>query len=308
MVDRSEGAAMEEIRADGGRAMKPWGTALIDLDRDGLADVVTVHGDDHESATNPASHIGPQHATVHWNGGDFRFTDITALSHLERRGQWRSLLVGDLDRDGDADLVVGGLGEAPRVYRNEIATGHAGLALRLRGTTSNALGLGAQVTVWPSNGGPSQSYPVGGSASPYVFSEPLVFVGLGGSRAAARVRLTWPSGTVQELRELRAGTVHLIEEPSLIEVAPASRHLPADGRSEAVLRITPRAPDGSVRTDARVEAEVLYGTGRVAAPVAREGGAWVVRVVAPPAQGSGVVVVRVDGVASGVRPRIWWDG
>jgi len=164
------------------------------------------------------------------------------------------------------------------------------------------------VTVWPSEAGPSQSYPVGGSASPYVVSDPLVFVGLGGSRAAARVRVTWPSGTVQELRGLRAGAVHLVEEPSLIDITPSTRHLPADGRSEAVLRITPRAPDGSVRTEARVEAELVYGSGRVAAPAAREGEAWVVRVVAPSAQGSGVVVVRVDGVAAGVRPRLWWDG
>lgn len=308
MADRSAGTAMEAIRADGGRAMKPWGTALIDLDLDGRADVVTVHGDDHESATNPASFVGPQHATVHWNGGDFHFTDLTALSRLGRRGQWRSLFVGDLDRDGDADLVVGGLGETPRVYRNAIATGNAGLALRLRGTTSNALGLGARVTVWPSDAGPSQSYPVGGSASPYVVSDPLVFVGLGELRAAARVRVTWPSGTVQELRGLRAGTVHLVEEPSLIDITPSTRHLPADGHSEAVLRITPRALDGSVRTEAWVEAEVIHGSGRVAAPAAREGDAWVVRVVSPSAQGSGVVVVRVDGVAAGVRPRIWWDG
>ncbi len=307
LADRSEGSSMEEIRSDGGRPMLPWGSALLDLDLDGRADVVTVHGDDHEAATNPASYIGPQYATVHWNGGDFRFADVTALAHLGRRGQWRSLFVGDLDRDGDPDLVVGGLGEAPRVYRNAIATGNAGLALRLRGSTSNALGLGARVAVWPTGAGASQSFVVGGSASPFVVSDPLVFVGLGRASSAARVRVTWPSGTIQELRDLRSGAVHVIEEPALFDLSPAARHLPADGRSEAVLRVTPRSPDGSVRAEARVEAQVVYGTGRIAAPPTREGDAWVVRVVAPTAHGSGVVLVRVDGVASGIRPRLWWD-
>jgi hypothetical protein len=307
LADRSEGSLMEQIRSDGGRPMLPWGSALLDLDLDGRADVVTVHGDDHEAATNPASHIGPQYATVHWNGGDFRFADVTSLAHLGRRGQWRSLFVGDLDRDGDPDLVVGGLGEAPRVYRNAIATGNAGLALRLRGSTSNALGLGARVLVWPTDAGASQSFVVGGSASPFVVSDPMVFVGLGRANSAARVRVTWPSGTIQELRDLRSGAVHLVEEPVLFDLSPAARHLPADGRSEAVLRITPRAPDGSVRTEARVEAGLAYGTGRIAAPPAREGDAWVVRVVAPTTPGSGVVVVRVDGVAAGIRPRLWWD-
>ena len=309
LADHSEDTDFQEISADSGASMLPWGTALLDLDQDGRADVVTVHGDDHTTGTDPSRAIGPQHVTAHWNGGEFRFAEVTSLTHLDRRGQWRALFVGDLDRDGDPDLVVGGVGLAPRVYRNDIVSGHAGLALQLHGTSSNALGIGARVRVWPLAAGPAQLFVVGGTASPYVVSEPLVFVGLGAARSAARVQVTWPAGTVQELRDLRAGAVHTLEEPPLFVVSPVDRHVPADGRSEATLRITPRALDGSVRPGARVEVALAYGTGSLAAPPAwsEAEGAWVVRVVAPAAPGAGVVTLRVDGVPAGVRPRIWWD-
>ena len=309
LTDHTDDTDFRDVAADSGKLMLPWGTALLDLDRDGRPDQVTVHGDDHTTATDPDRFVGPQHVTAHWNGGGFRFAEITELTNLARRGQWRSLFVGDLDRDGDPDLVVGGIGIPPRVYRNDIATGHAGLAIGLRGTTSNALGVGARIKVWPVDPGPAQSFLVGGTASAYVVSEPLVFVGLGAAPSAARVQVTWPSGTVQEVRGLAAGAVHTLDEPPLFVVSPAGRHVPADGSSEATLRITPRAPDGSVRADARVAVAVAYGTGSLAAPVAwsEAEGAWVARVTAPAAPGSGVVEVRVDGVAAGVRPRLWWD-
>ena len=159
---------------------------------------------------------------MHWNGGDFRFADVTPLTHLGRRGQWFSLYVGDLEGDGDPDLVVGGQNEPPRVYRNDIATANAGLALRFHGTTSNALGIGARVRVWPRETDPVHHHVGGGGgggASPYVVSEPLVFVGLGAARSAARVQVEWPSGTVQDVRDLRAGTVavkrRLFPEPKV---------------------------------------------------------------------------------------------
>ena len=87
--------------------------------------------------------VGPQHTTAHWNRGGWRFADITELVGLDVLGDWRGLTVGDLDADGDPDLGVGGLGELPQVFRNDIATEGRGLSLRLRGTTSNPLGLGA---------------------------------------------------------------------------------------------------------------------------------------------------------------------
>jgi hypothetical protein len=305
LVDQTVSNGLPEIRADGGRAMIPWGMAYLDLDQDGHADQVAVHGNDNIVVIDPAHHIGPQFVSVGWNAGNFHFVDVTDALRLGRRGQWRSLAVGDLEGDGDADLIVGGLGEMPRVYRNDLATGNHGFSLRLRGTSSNPLGLGAVVDVRARADAPPQRFVANGLASPFVATEPLVFVGLGASPRAASVRVTWPSGTVQEVTDVAGGALHTLTEPALFVVEPPSRHV--TGRDAAVLRVTPRRADGAVRADARVAVTVAHGGARVEGAPTWDGGAFVVRLAAPPTPGSSVIDVRVDDQVMGVHPRIWWE-
>lgn len=306
MRDLTEQFGERPSVAPSGQRMIPWGVALVDVDQDGRPDLFTAHGDDHSSATDPMFRIGPQRATVHWNAGAMSFADVTPALRAGRLGQWRSLALGDLDRDGDVDLAVGALAANPRVLRNDVASGHRGFSLRFRGSASNALGVGAVVTVRVAEGGPEQTHVVGSVGSPLVYSEPMVFAGLGAAARASLVRVTWPSGHVQELRDVPAGAMHTVTEPALLAVEPAGRHLPADGRSVATVRVTPRRPDGSPRTDARVEVALAHGGGAVT-PARWTGGAWEATVTAPAARGSSVVEVRVDGAALGVRPRLWWD-
>jgi hypothetical protein len=256
---------------------------------------------------DPAYAVGPQRVRALWNAGNFRWVDVTAALRLDRLGQWRSLTLGDLEGDGDADLIVGGLGEMPRVYRNDAVTGRHGFSLRLRGATSNTLGVGARVEVYVREGDPPRRYVAGGTASPFAASEPLVFVGLGEATRAARVRVTWPSGLAQDVADLAAGVLHTVVEPALLAVEPPSRHLSAAARDDATVRVTPRNPDGSVRRGAAVTATVTAGAARIEQPPMWDGAAFVVRLRAPSAPGSSVVEVRVDGAPVAVRPRVWWD-
>ena len=306
-ADRTTANGPPTLVAAAGRPMIPWGLAYLDLDQDGRPDEVVAHGNDHSAMVDPAYAVGPQRVRALWNAGNFRWVDVTAALRLDRLGQWRSLTLGDLEGDGDADLIVGGLGEMPRVYRNDAVTGRHGFSLRLRGATSNTLGVGARVEVYVREGDPPRRYVAGGTASPFAASEPLVFVGLGEATRAARVRVTWPSGLAQDVADLAAGVLHTVVEPALLAVEPPSRHLSAAARDDATVRVTPRNPDGSVRRGAAVTATVTAGAARIEQPPMWDGAAFVVRLRAPSAPGSSVVEVRVDGVPSGVRPRIWWD-
>jgi hypothetical protein len=302
MTDMTMTTGFRNLPAESNVPMIPWGIAFLDLDRDTRPDVVTVHGNDASSWSDPQFFIGPQWATIHRNLGGFHFQQMEA--GVGRKGQWRALAVDDLDRDGDPDLIVCGQGEMPRIYRNDIEGGH-GFSLRLRGSTSNVLGMGATVDVWPTEDAPMQRFLAGSFWSPAIVSQPLVFVGLGEATSAARVRITWPSGTVQEVTGLAAGTMHTIEEPPVITLDSTTRHAPADGASVITVNVTPRNPDGSVRADASVTVEVL-GDG-TAGPVTKVGEAWTSTITAPVAAGTATVRVVVDGVAVSVLPKLFWD-
>lgn len=292
--------------SDSGARMIPWGIALVDLDQDGRLDLFAAHGNDHSAYVDPMYFVGPQRATFYWNAGEMSFGEVGDGVGIERRGQWRSLSVDDLDDDGDADLVVGAHEANPRVYRNEINRGFHGFSLRFRGTTSNPLGIGATVRVTVRQGQPEKVFVVGTVGSPLVMSRPVVFVGLGTDTRAERVRVTWPSGLVQDVMGLTAGSSHTIVEPQTVALTPTSRHVRADGQSTVTVRITPRDATGALRTGARVEARVVNGMGTLSA-VRRVTDGWECTVTSPRSPGSSVIEVSIDGVAVGVRPRVWWD-
>lgn len=279
----------------------PWGVALVDLDLDGRLDVVVTHGNDRNVRENPELAIGPQGTAVYLNQGDYRFTDATASAALPE-GQWKSLVVGDFDCDGDADLVIGGADAWPRVLRNDLANGHHALSLRLKGTNADPLGLGARVDVWPADGGDVRHLLAGGTANPQGFPEPLVFAGLGDATSARLVRIAWPSGFVQEVADLAGGRCHVVEEPRVLEVSPPSRHL-ARGDVGSIV-VTPRDPDGSPR-DGVVEVRVVSGPGALHTRITETG--VEAALTGGAEEGSTVLEVAIDGVALRVRPRLWWD-
>jgi len=297
MVD----SGLNIIPADSGDAQVGWGVALVDLDRDGLDDVIVAHGNDRSRFEGTDPDPGPQWATVHWNAGGFRFIDATERLGMGRRGGWRALSVGDLDGDSDPDIIVGGLGEAPRVYRNDVESPHHGFAIRLVGRTSNPLGLGAEIVVNPLGTAKQQRYAVGGIFSPKTVSAPVVYPGIG-SAAGADVTVFWPSGVVQTVEGVGAGTTRVIYEPEVLVVTPASRHLGAGGAEVATFTVRPQGPASSV------VALITHGDGSPGAAVATGDGAWTVTVAPPAAPGSARFEIRVDGQPLAIHPRLWWDG
>jgi len=295
-VHRESG--LYEVLSDSGLPQVGWGIALVDLDLDGRDDIVTAHGDDTSRFVGTDPSPGPQWVTAHLNGGDFRFLDVTEAFGLGRRGGWRALTTGDLDGDSDCDLIVGGLGEQPRVYRNDLESENRGLSIRLVGQSSNRLGIGAYVTVTPLGAPSAQHYVVGAMASPKVVSSPQIFAGLGPAMGAD-VTVSWPSGQVQTVTGLVAGQTHTITEPELMAITPISRHVSPDEVARVDLQLSESAQVVTV--------QITHGDGVPSEVSPVDGGQWTFTVTPPPSAGSARLEIRVDGQPLPIRPRLWWD-
>lgn len=111
---------------------------------------------------------------------------------------------GDLDNDGDLDLVTNNLDAEAGIYRNNAERRkHQCLAVKLVGHDKNTFGLGAVVTIYTKGQAMKRTLcPYRGFQSSV---EPALFFGLGESTMVDSVHIRWPRSEVQTLKNIRAG-------------------------------------------------------------------------------------------------------
>jgi tetratricopeptide (TPR) repeat protein len=129
-----------------------------------------------------------------------RYVDYSGVSGLNYAGDCRAFAVTDLDGDGNLDLIVKGrLGPQVRAFANRSAFGRRAIAFRLTGVRSNRDAIGARVEV-------DGQVKIVSAGSGFLSQHTKVLhFGLRGASAARRVKITWPSGAVQNLANLDAG-------------------------------------------------------------------------------------------------------
>ncbi len=198
-----------------------FGVVFLDLDPDGLLDAVVVNG---AVNTQPAQRAAGDDLPLHQrdqvfrNLGDGRFEEIsdTAGGPFERSEVGRGLAVGDVDLDGDDDLLLTNNSGPARLLRNDGADGGEWIAFRLL-SASGRDALGAEVVARTSGAAPRlRRIRTGGS---YLSSrQPRAIFGLGppsgdGTADRVDVRLRWPEGARLEMRGLAAGRTYLVPYP-----------------------------------------------------------------------------------------------
>ena len=203
-----------------------FGTKLFDFDNDGDLDIYVTNGHviDNIRLYNPQ--LSYAQKDLLYDNVDGQFRDVSDESgpafQIEYAG--RGAAVGDYDNDGDLDIVVSNCGQSPFLMRNDGGNQNHWIAIKARGTDSNAFGLGAKVRV--ESGSRVQVKEINNVAS-YLSSHDIrLYFGLGREQKVKRIEIIWPSGNKQTLLDIPADQILLIEEEqSRVDQEAASERL-----------------------------------------------------------------------------------
>ncbi|HEY4502163.1 MAG TPA: FG-GAP-like repeat-containing protein [Candidatus Paceibacterota bacterium] len=173
-----------------------WSAVFLDYDLDGWDDVYIENGiSETYSGTADMRLTRPIFNTqeLHKNDAGTGFLNVTGKGLCPRSEVGYIAAMSDYDRDGDPDIFVGTRDSGGYILQNNIAhTGKHYLRVHLRGTASNAMAVGATVSVSTQSGTQMKTL-LAGSGVASQNSSVLLF-GLGEEQGALRVRVHWPSG------------------------------------------------------------------------------------------------------------------
>jgi hypothetical protein len=197
------------------RMMSGWSNGAADLDNDGWKDLFVARGNVMDNIDQISRHFHyAEPNAVFRNLGNGQFADVSATAGADflRPAPYRGLAYGDLDNDGRIDLVVTALGGPVRVFRNVTETHNHWILLKLVGTKSNRMGIGAQIRITTDDG--RRQYDEATTSTGYAASsDPRVHFGLGTSRTVREIEIRWPSGTRQLLHDVTGDRVVVVTEP-----------------------------------------------------------------------------------------------
>ena len=176
-----------------------WGTHFLDADNDGLRDIFVAQSHVLDTIEKSTSYLKYKQTPLLMRNVGKGFADVSATAGpafalpIAARGA----AFGDLDNNGQVDVVVGVLNDSPLILRND-GTKHHWIGIRLSGTKSNRQGIGARVIVIDSNE-KRQIYDESTAGSYLSASDARIIAGLGDASVVKSIEVRWPSGRIQKV-------------------------------------------------------------------------------------------------------------
>jgi enediyne biosynthesis protein E4 len=197
-----------------------WGTSFFDMDNDGWLDIFVANGHVYpqmDNVSGSAAYAEPM--LLHRNNRDGTFDEVSKAAGLadmplkSRRGA----AFGDIENNGNVDVVVLNVGEPPSLLLNTADNGNHRVLFKLVGTKSNRAAIGARVTIH--SAGIMQFNEVRGGGSYLSQNDLRLHFGLGAASKMESVEVRWPSGRVEEFKDLTADKIYTIIEGQGIKEA-----------------------------------------------------------------------------------------
>lgn len=184
-----------------------WGTKFFDYDNDGWVDLFVANG-----------HVYPQLPSyrqprlLHRNNRDATFIEVSAQfgAVLTEKRASRGVAFGDLDNDGDVDLVIGDLDGPPQLLRNDGGNTSNSVLIKTIGVKSNRCGIGARVKIV--SGDLTQIDEVRSGDSYISQSDLRLHFGLEKRTKVDLIEVRWPSGTIDKITGASVNKIVTIKE------------------------------------------------------------------------------------------------
>ncbi|HJQ23583.1 MAG TPA: CRTAC1 family protein [Blastocatellia bacterium] len=184
-----------------------WGTKFFDYDNDGWQDLFVACGQ-----VYPQLERYRQRKLLHHNNRNGTFTEVAAQSGAplmeERAG--RGVAFGDIDNDGDVDMVINDLDGPPQVLRNDGGNANNSILIRTIGDKSNRDGIGAKVKVVA--GDLTQIDEVRSGGSYISQSDMRLHFGLEKRAKIDLIEIRWPSGVVDKITNASVNKILTVKE------------------------------------------------------------------------------------------------